>query len=98
MIDFDEIRGFQWDDGNYDPKNWSRHGVTNAESEQVFFNSALLIAEPEEQIWGEYRYYAYGQTDAGRVLFVVFTIRQELVRIISARDMSRRERREYGDA
>ena len=97
MIDFDEIRGFQWDDGNNE-KNWLKHGVTNAESEQVFSNSPLVVAEPHEQIWGELRYYAYGQTNEARRLFVVFTLRQDLIRIISARDMSRRERRNYDDA
>ena len=60
MNDFGEPRGFQRDGGNYE-KNWLRHGVTNAEAEQIFSNSALVIAEPESQIWGELRYYAYGQ-------------------------------------
>ena len=94
MIDFHQLTGFQWDNGNVE-KNWLKHGVTNAESEQVFFNDPLVIAEPQGQIWAEMRYYAYGQTDEGRKLFIVFTIRQELIRIISARDMSRRERRNY---
>ena len=97
MNDFGEPRGFQWDGGNYE-KNWLRHGVTNAEAEQIFSNSALVIAEPESQIWGELRYYAYGQTDEDRKLFVVFTFRRELLRIISARDMSRQERSNYDDA
>ena len=96
MIDFEGIRGFQWDDGNFE-KNWLKHGVTTAEAEQIFSNR-LVITEPETQIWSELRYYAYGQTDEERRLFVVFTIRQELIRIISARDMSRRERRDYDDA
>ena len=97
MNDFDKIRDFQWDEGNYE-KNWLRHGVTNAEVEQIFSNSPLVVTEPEAQIWGELRYYAYGQTDEGRKLFVVFTFRQELTRVISARDMSRQERREYDNA
>ena len=96
MIDFDEIRGFQWDSGNSE-KNWLKHGVTNAEAEQIFSNRPLITTEPEAQVWGELRYYGYGQTNEERRLFVVFTIRQELIRVISARDMSRRERRYYDD-
>ena len=97
MNNFDEPRGFQWDSGNRE-KNWLKHGVTNAEAEQVFSNRPIIYAEPESQIWGELRRYAYGQTDEGRKLFVVFTFRQGLIRVISVRDMSRRERRNYDNA
>lgn len=45
----------------------------------------------------EPRYYVLGQTDAGRRLFIVFTIRRRRIRIISARDMSPKERRAYRD-
>lgn len=89
--------GFEWDEGNRD-KNWVRHRVSMAECEQVFFNKPLLVVEDERHSDIEPRYYALGQTNAGRRLFIVFTVRRELVRVISARDMSRRERKEYEDA
>jgi len=88
-------RGFQWDEGNAD-KNWLRHRVTRAECEQVFFNRPLVVAEDTRHSAAEPRFYALGETDAGRTLFLVFAIRGELVRVISARDASRRERRVYG--
>lgn len=87
---------FQWDDGNRD-KNWLKHGVSIAESEQVFFNDPVL-GELESQIWDEPRFYAFGQTDEGRRLAIIYTIRQNMIRVISARDMSRKERRAYDDA
>jgi hypothetical protein len=90
----DDCTGFQWDEGNAD-KNLTTHGVTRAESEQVFFNVPLVLAPDPTHSKAEDRYYSLGVTDAGRALFVVFTIRGELVRVISARDMSRRERRAY---
>jgi uncharacterized DUF497 family protein len=86
--------GFQWDDGNAD-KNWERHAVSQGECEQVFFRRPLLIAPDHEHSQGEPRYAALGQTAAGRALAVVFTIRSTALRVISARDMSRAERRLY---
>lgn len=86
--------GFQWDAGNAD-KNSELHRVSQGECEQVFFNRPLLAAPDAAHSEHEPRYAALGQTDAGRRLGVVFTIRGTLVRVISARDMSRRERRIY---
>lgn len=91
---FDGCIGFDWDGGNLD-KNWKLHGVPFWECEQVFFIEPLLVVEDVSHSGGEKRYYALGRTETGRRLFVVFTIRRNLVRVISARDMSRRERRRY---
>jgi hypothetical protein len=93
----DECTGFQWDEGNAD-KNLVSHGVTGTEAEQVFFNVPLLLAADRVHSRTEDRYYGLGVTNTGRPLFVVFTVRGELVRVISARDMSRRERRAYEQA
>jgi uncharacterized DUF497 family protein len=71
------------------------HKVSGAECEQIFFNHPLVAASDERHSGEEDRYYALGHTDAGRLLFVVFTIREELVRPISARDMNRKERMVY---
>lgn len=86
--------GFDWDKGNL-LKNWEKHGVTVAECEQLFFNLPMVAAEDEEHSTGETRYFAIGKTDAGRFLFVVFTVRVKMIRVISARDMNRKERRVY---
>ena len=86
--------GFQWDEGNL-LKNWEKHQVSAVECEQVFFNNPL-IADPDEQHSdSEPRLYLLGQTDTGRQLFVVFTTRENLIRVISARDMNRKERKIY---
>ena len=92
--DLAQCTGFQWDAGNVD-KNWDLHQVSRGECEQVFFNRPLLVAPDIEHSQREPRYAALGQTNAARRLAVVFTIRETLIRVISARDMSRRERRIY---
>ena len=92
--DLADCTGFQWDGGNTD-KNWERHQVTQGECEQVFFQRPLRIARDPAHKQAEARYAALGQTAAGRRLTLVFTIRGTLIRVISARDMSRRERRLY---
>jgi len=86
------VEGFDWDKGNI-KKNWERHRVTHIECEEVFFNKPLVVKEDKRQSRGEDRYYVLGKTDNERLLFVVFTIRDNKIRVISARDMSRRERR-----
>lgn len=93
-LDFSHITGFDWDEGNRD-KNWIRHRVSNGECEEVFFNQPLLILPDVRHSQTELRYYALGQTNSGRNLFVVFTLRDSLIRVISARDMSRKEREIY---
>ena len=95
--DLAECTGFQWDRGNF-LKNWEKHGVHGSECEQLFFNRPLLVVPDTRHSKRESRYYALGQADAGRLLFVVFTIRATLIRVISARDMSHKERREYEKA
>ena len=93
----DECTGFEWDDGNSE-KNWITHGVACGETEEVFFNVPLILALDSKHSKDEEWYYGLGVTNVGRTLFVVFTIRGDLVRVISARDMSREERRIYEQA
>ena len=88
---------FEWDEGNAE-KNWIRHRVSQTECEEVFFNRPLVVSEDEVHSVGEPRFFALGQTDASRLLFVAYTIRNERVRVISARDMIRSERRAYEHA
>lgn len=86
--------GFDGDEGNAE-KNWVRHHVTRSECEQVFFHRPLVVSDDPKHSQAEDRYYALGKTDNGRRLFVVFTVRGSLIRVISARNMSRRERGIY---
>ena len=89
-----ECTGFQWDAGNRD-KNWLKHKVSNSECEQIFFNQPIIVTRDLKHSDRENRFYVLGQTDLGRKLFVVFTIRNKEIRVISARDMSRNERELY---
>jgi uncharacterized DUF497 family protein len=89
------VVGFEWDEHNV-LKNWDHHSVSHLECEEVFFNDPPVIRADTEHSGAEPRYYALGETDAGRLLFVVFVVRKNLIRPISYRDMTRRERRIYG--
>jgi hypothetical protein len=98
-IDFEQLSassGFEWDEGN-SQKNWAKHGVSRSECEQVFFNLPFVVADDQKHSHYEPRFYMLGQTDRGRKLFVVFTIRGSLIRVISARDMNSTERRIYDE-
>jgi len=97
MDELARCTGFQWDEGNF-LKNWERHEVRPGECEQVFFNRPLLVVPDDAHSNKEPRFYVLGQTDAARLLFLVFMIRGSLIRVISARDMSRKEREVYGQA
>ena len=90
--------GFGWDDGNL-RKN-EKHGVTKAEIEQIFLNAPLLLADDEKHSHQELRFHALGRTDLDRWLHVTFTEREDgtLIRPISARSMSRKERAVYEQA
>jgi hypothetical protein len=90
----DSCTGFDWDDENAH-KNWERHRVTPEEAEEVFFNEPLVVRSDVRHSKREKRHYALGQTGGGRLLFVAFTIRRCLLRVISARDMNERERDVY---
>ena len=97
MIDLASVSGFDWDDGNRD-KNWLVHKVAWVEAEEVFFNQPLLVYPDPLHSQSEERLYALGQTSADRRLFIVFTIRKNKIRVISARNMSKKERRIYDEA
>lgn len=86
--------GFDWDEGN-SLKNFNSHQVSDGECEQVFFNVPILIHEDEKHTIAEKRWYILGKTSSGRLLFLVFTIRDLLIRVISARDMNKKERQIY---
>jgi len=86
--------GFEWDKHNSE-KIRTRHSVTPVECEQVFFNLPLIFCSDEKHSREEARFYVLGQTDTGRPLFLVFTVRNDKLRVISARDMNKKERSVY---
>ena len=88
------VIGFDWDNGNC-KKNKIKHKVETNECEEVFFNKPLLIFPDKKHSEIETRYYALGRTVLDRKLFVVFVTRNNKIRVISARDMSRKERKIY---
>jgi len=94
IVSLPEFNGFAWDEGNVE-KNWVSHHVTPQEAEQVFFNRPLIVADDPKHSRNETRYFVLGQTDEDREMFIAFTIRSKRIRVISARDMSRRERKVY---
>ena len=90
----DDCTGFEWDEDNA-TKNWALHRVTPEEAEDIFFHDPLVIRSDVSHSRSEKRYYALGQTRGGRHLFVAFTIRRRLVRVVSVRNMNLRERDVY---
>jgi uncharacterized DUF497 family protein len=98
MTDFSSILGFEWDDGNA-RKSAEKHAVSQADAEQIFFNDPLIVAEDVKHSGTEQRFHALGQTDSGRLLHVTFMFKPagSLIRVISARPMSRKERAHYGE-
>lgn len=88
--------GFNWDDGNSE-KNWILHGVSRNECEQVLFNTPIVTGDDILHSQIEKRWFLLGKTDSNRKLFIVFTIRKNLIRVISARDMSKKERGIYDE-
>jgi uncharacterized DUF497 family protein len=96
MIDWSRVLGFDWDAGN-DRKSADKHAVSRTEAEQVFLDPRLLVLSDEKHSLGEIRFHAFGATTNGRQLLISFTLRQNasLIRVISSRDMSRRERARY---
>jgi uncharacterized protein len=95
MIDFRDIVGFDWNEGNI-TKN-ELHGVSYLESEEIFYADPLYITPDESHSSTEQRFRALGRTRMGRLLTVIFTLREEgtLIRVISARDMNQKERKLY---
>lgn len=98
-MDFDsfnlqEVTGFEWDEGNIE-KNKRKHHLDRWLIEEIFFNEPLLIYQDIKHSQSEFRWYALGKTDNNVELLVVFTVRKNLIRVISARKMNKKERAFY---
>lgn len=94
MIIIKEPFEFDWDLGNID-KNLLKHGVTNEEIEQIFWDTNKKILSDPIHSDEENRFIILGKTISGRLLFVVYTTRNQKIRIISARDINKREIKLY---
>lgn len=96
MIDWAQVTGFDWDEGN-SRKSVEKHDVRQPEAEEVFFNQPLLVLPDTKHSHEETRYHALGVTNDARLVHITFTLRGEgkLIRVISARDMHRKERIVY---
>ena len=92
-----ECEGFDWDAGNA-PKVRTRHDVEPGECEQAFFGAPLLVSADVKHSQGEERWRALGCTLGGRRVHLVITIRGTHIRVLAARDMNRKERRDYEQA
>lgn len=90
----EKFEGFEWDDGNSN-KNWHLHRVTDGECEEIFFNRPIIIKFDKLRKSKEQRFYALERTDVDRYIYVAFTIRARLLRVVSARNMTRSEERKY---
>lgn len=93
-ISLPDFEGFDWDEANVQ-KNWITHQVTPQETEEIFFNRPLIVTDDAKHSGTEKRFLVLGQTDENRPLFIVFTVRKRRIRVISARDMNRKERKVY---
>lgn len=94
MIVMPEPLSFDWDSGNI-VKNLKKHQVNCQEAEEVFVNEPLIINKDLLHSAKEERYFGLGTSNSHRYLFLSFTIRNQKVRIISIRDMSQKEKKEY---
>jgi uncharacterized protein len=89
-----EVSGFEWDKGNKN-KNLIKHNVANEECEEIFFDQNKIIMKDIAHSESEERYTLIGKTKQKRLLHIVFTIRKDRVRIISARNLNKKHYRLY---
>ncbi len=92
-FDVSKIVGFEWDKGNFE--HIKKHNINYRECEEVFVNKPLIVNEDETHSQTEERFRVYGQTNKKRLIFLIFTIRNNKIRVISARDQDKKERREF---
>lgn len=94
MIDWGRTKSFEWDKGNVD-KSYQKHGITVNQAEEIFLDENLGIIKDIKHSQKEKRFIALGKTSKNKLLFVIFTIRKDKIRIISARIASKKERSRY---
>ena len=94
VIDWSQIVGFEWDSGNA-LKNVDKHRISCEEAESVFAQAEILVLKDEGHSQAEERWHAFSRSNQDRLLSVTFTVRENLLRVISARPMNKRERKHY---
>lgn len=92
-FDLSNIEGLDWDKGNLE--HIKKHDVSREECEEAFLNKQPIVTEDVTHSQIEDRYRIYGQSDNGRLLFIIITVRNSKIRVISARDQNKRERKEF---
>ena len=97
MLNWDKLAGFEWDKGNI-AKSYQKHGISSREAEEVFLDESLQILKDVKHSQRESRYIAVGKDFSGGIIFIVFTIRNSKVRVISARPANIKERQHYEQA
>ena len=93
MVEFNKVEAFEWDKGNLE--HIKKHGVDYMECENVFLNDPLIVTEDDKHSGAEKRYRVYGKTNRDRYLTIIITMRGGRIRVISARDQGKKERKEY---
>lgn len=97
MVDLPKFGGFEWDKGNID-KSYKKHGISPNESEEIFLDENLQVKPDVKHDQQEERFIAIGKTNVGKILFIIFTLRKDFIRIISARVANQKERGIYEKA
>lgn len=92
-IDFSKLDGFEWDKGNLE--HIKKHRVDYRECEEAFVNLPFILNEDETHSQSEERLRVYGQTNKSRLVIIIFTIRKNKVRVVSARNQNKRERLQF---
>ncbi|MFH1840755.1 MAG: BrnT family toxin [Candidatus Shapirobacteria bacterium] len=94
MPDVNQLEGFDWNKGNLD-KSYQKHGTTPQEAEEAFLDPNLKVSDDPKHSQSEKRFVALGKTFNRKILFIVFTFRNKLVRAVSARAANQKERKRY---
>ena len=97
MVILPQPLNFEWDQGNRD-KNLIKHQVTLSECEEIFVSQSKLLFNDVLHSGQEDRYGVFGKTRLERRVVIVFTIRNNKIRVISARDLNKKERKFYEEA
>lgn len=97
MVDLSKLFGFDWDKWNIE-KSLKKHGVSPNETEELFLDESVLLIEDLKHSQKEERFIAIGETTQGTLLFAVFTVRGDRIRIVSVRKANEKERRKYEES
>ncbi len=92
-LDFIRPEGFEWDKGNLD--HIKKHKIRYEDCEEIFNNKPLLVKKDQRHSQMEERFEVLGKTNAGKKIFLVYATRRSKMRVVSARDQSKKERRFY---